>query len=317
MYATGKTCKPDLRLRGIGRFFNLNNERFCLYSMMVIPIGFFLVFKYIPMFGFVIAFQDYNIFEGIFGSPFVGFENFVEIFRMNDFMQAFKNTFVLSILSILFGFPGPILLALMLNEVRSSAYKRTVQSIVYLPHFLSWVIIGGMVYRIFSEKYGIINNVLDFIGVGRVPFLSDGKWWTFTYLVAVIWQGIGYGSIVYLSAITSINDELYEAAKVDGCGRLRAIWNITLPSIRPTIITMLLLQIGNVLNIGFEKAYALGNSMVTQYSDILSTFVYRIGVQNARFSIATSVGLFQSIVGFVLLTGANYAAKKIGEDGLW
>ena len=267
--------------------------------------------------GFAIAFQDYNIFEGILGSKFVGFENFKEIFAMNDFLRAFKNTFVLSVLSIVIGFPGPIILALMLNEVRNTAYKRSIQSIVYLPHFLSWVIIGGMLSRIFSEKYGIVNNLLSAIGLDRIPFLTNGFWWTFTYVVAVIWQGIGWGSIVYLSAITSINDELYEAAAVDGCGRFRMIWNITIPCIRPTIVTMLLMQIGNVLNIGFEKAYALGNSMVTEYSDILATFVYRIGIQNARFSIAIGVGLFQSVVGFVLLMGANYAAKKFGEDGLW
>lgn len=310
--ASKKTVK-----RHKGKLFGLDSEMLCLYSMLIVPVAYFVIFRYLPMFGFAIAFQDYNIFEGILGSKFVGLENFREIFKMQDFMQAFKNTFVLSILSIVIGFPGPIILALMLNEIRRSAFKKTIQSIVYLPHFLSWVIIGGMLERLFSEKYGIVNNGLSFLGMSRIPFLTDGGWWTFTYVLAVIWQGIGWGSIVYLSAITSISDELYEAARVDGCGRFRQMWNITLPGIRPTIITMLLIQIGNVLNIGFEKAYALGNSMVTQYSDILATFVYRIGIQNARFSIAIAVGLFQSVVGFALLSGANYLVKKMGDGGLW
>ncbi|MCU6794939.1 ABC transporter permease subunit [Paenibacillus sp. WQ 127069] len=287
-----------------------------LYFLLLLPIAYIIIFKYAPIYGVLMAFQDYNIFEGISGSEWVGLDVFKFIFEQNSFYRALKNTLVLNFLDLIVGFPAPIILAVLLNELRHVRFKKATQTILYLPHFLSWIIIGGMAYLIFSSG-GMANSFLSSLGFANIEFLSQKTNWLIMYLAIGIWQSAGWGTILYLAAITGINKELYEAADMDGCNRLRKIWHITLPGIKPTIIILLILQIGRMLSIGFDRPFVLGNSLVSEYSDVISTFVYRIGIGSGDFSQATAVGLFQSVVGLVFLVTANFIAKKIGEQGIW
>lgn len=287
-----------------------------LYLILIPPLLFYLIFLYTPMYGLIIAFKDYDMFGGFLAGKWVGLDVFKEVFRMSMFWKAVRNTLMLNILSLILAFPGPIVLAIMLNELKNVVFKRVIQSVVYLPYFMSWVIIGGIVYQILSTDYGVVNGFLNSLGIPSVPFLTEKHWWVVTFLGTLIWQGSGYNAIIYLAAITGINPELYEAAIVDGCGKLRMIWSITLPCIKPTIVIMFILSVGNIMNIGFERAFALMNPIVSDYADVISTFVYRIGIENSRFSVATAVGLFQSTVAIVMLLLANLLAKKLGEDGI-
>jgi len=288
-----------------------------LYILIAIPLLYFIIFKYVPMYGIIIAFKEYNIFEGVIKSPWVGFDNFREIFAMREFYRVLRNTFLLNFLDLLFGFPAPIILAIIINEVRKTWFKKITQTILYLPHFLSWIIIGGMVYQLFSTQTGMVNQVLNNLGINSVPFLTDNLYWIITYVATGIWQNVGWGTIIYLAAITSINSELYEAADIDGASRLRKIWHITLSGIKPTIIMLLILNVGRIASIGFDRPFVLSNTLVKEYGDVISTFVYRVGLQSARFSIATAVGLFQSVIGLIFLLSTNYIANKNGEQGIW
>lgn len=296
---------------GTGSYF----KRFWqLYAMLLLPVIFFALFKYAPMYGVIIAFKDYNIFQGIWKSPWNGIETFRDIFAMQTFKMAFKNTFMLNILDLIVSFPAPIILALMLNEVRQLRLKRVYQTVMYFPHFISWVIIGGLFLQIFATNTGIVNQQLHNIGIGPIPFLSDKYWWIITYLAAGVWHSAGWGTIIYLAALTGINKELYEAAETDGAGRMRRMWHITLPGIRPTIIILFILAIGEMPRIGFERPFILGSPMVSEFSEVLSTFVYKIGLQTGEFSVATAVGLFQSVVALVFLLSANALSKKFGDQ---
>ncbi|WP_338113238.1 ABC transporter permease [Paenibacillus artemisiicola] len=288
-----------------------------LYALLVLPLAYFLIFKYGPMYGILIAFQDYNLFKGITGSPWVGLDVFREIFGMSGFYEALRNTFLLNLLDLLVSFPAPIVLALLLNELAGRRFKKFAQTALYLPHFLSWVIIGGMMYQVFATNSGIVNELLGRLGVAPIPFLTDKYDWLVTYLAVGVWQSAGWGTIVYLAAIAGVNAELYEAAAVDGAGRLRRIWSVTLPGIRPTIVVLLVLKIGELVQIGFDRPFVLGNVSVRDFSEVISTFVYKTGIQTAQFSTATAVGLFQAAVGIVLLLGSNYLAKKITENGVF
>ncbi|MDR6551751.1 ABC transporter permease subunit [Paenibacillus qinlingensis] len=287
-----------------------------LYLLLLLPMAYIAIFRYAPIYGVVMAFQDYNIFEGISGSEWVGLDVFKFIFEQNSFYRALKNTLVLNLLDLVAGFPAPIILAILINEIRHVRFKKVTQTILYLPHFLSWVIIGGMVYLMFSSG-GMANSVLSSLGLGNIEFLSQKTNWLIMYLAIGVWQSAGWGTIIYLASIIGINKELYEAADMDGCSRLRKIWHITLPGMKPTIIILLILQIGRMISIGFDRPFVMGNSLVSEYSDVISTFVYRIGIGSGDFSQATAVGLFQSVVGLVFLLAANYIAKKIGEQGIW
>ncbi|SFJ49207.1 putative aldouronate transport system permease protein [Paenibacillus sp. UNC496MF] len=288
-----------------------------LYALLVLPLAYFLIFKYGPMYGILIAFQDYNLFKGITGSPWVGLDVFREIFGMSGFYEALRNTFLLNLLDLLVSFPAPIVLALLLNELAGRRFKKFAQTALYLPHFLSWVIIGGMMYQVFATNSGIVNELLGRLGAAPIPFLTDKYDWLVTYLAVGVWQSAGWGTIVYLAAIAGVNAELYEAAAVDGAGRLRRIWSVTLPGIRPTIVVLLVLKIGELVQIGFDRPFVLGNVSVRDFSEVISTFVYKTGIQTAQFSTATAVGLFQAAVGIVLLLGSNYLAKKITENGVF
>ncbi len=292
-----------------------------LYVMLVFPITFYLVFCYKPMIGVVIAFQKYNIFaDNLFASEWIGFENFTFVVeKMSDFPIALYNTLLLNFMGLIFGFPVPIVLAIMLNEIRSLRVKRISQTLLYLPHFLSWVIIGGMVRQIFSPTSGVINQLLLSSGIidTSIPFLTSGTHWRWTYTFVGVWQNMGWGTILYLSAITGINMELFEAAKIDGANKLKQIWHVTLPGIRSTIVILLILNIGQMMNISFDKPFVIGNKLVQEYSDVLSTFVYRAGITNAKFDRASAIGLFQSLVGLILISSANFVTKRMGEQGIW
>ncbi|MBE1441013.1 putative aldouronate transport system permease protein [Paenibacillus sp. OAS669] len=300
-------------VRGAGTYLN---RYWQLYAMLMLPIAYFLVFKYGPMYGVTIAFKDFNLFQGINKSPWIGLDTFREIFKMDAFYVALRNTFMLNFLDLIFSFPAPILLALMLNELGRAWFKKLSQTILYLPHFISWVIIGGIVYQAFSTNSGVVNHLLGNIGIGPIPFLSDKYYWLVTYLGTGIWQSAGWGTIIYLAALTAINKELYEAADVDGAGRFAKIWNITLPGIRSTIIVLLILKLGEMVQIGFDRPFVIGNVTVAEFSQVLSTFVYKIGMQTGEYSVATAVGFFQAIVGLVFILTSNYISKKTTDEGI-
>jgi putative aldouronate transport system permease protein len=288
-----------------------------LYLLLFIPLVYYIIFKYIPMYGVTIAFKDYNLFQGIMKSPWVGMDVFKEIWGMPEFFRAVRNTLLLNLLDLVFSFPAPIILAILLNEIRINWFKRTAQTIFYLPYFLSWVIIGGIALQLLSPVTGLINIAIKSLGLPAIPFLTEKSNWILSYLGIGIWQSAGWGTIIYLAAITGINHELYEAAQVDGAGRFRQIWHITLPGLKPTIIILLILNLGRIMMSSFDRPYVIGNNYVKDVSDVISTFVYRNGIQSMRYSLATAVGLFQSMVGMILLLLSNYIANKSGEQGIW
>ena len=290
-----------------------------LYLMLLIPVTWYLLFCYKPMIGVMIAFQKYSLVKGMWGSKFVGLKNFEFVMGLRDFPLALKNTLYLNLLGLIMGFPVPIVLAIMLNEIRSKGVKRVSQTLLYLPHFLSWIIIGGMVLKIFAPTTGVVNAMLLKWGLidKNIPFLTDGPTWQLTYTLVGVWQNMGWGTILYLSAITGINMELFEAAEIDGANKIQQLWHGTLPGIRSTIVVLLILNIGQMMNISFDRPYILGNTLVQDYCDVLSTFVYRTGITNAKFDRATAIGLFQSVVGLIMISGANFVTKKLGEDGIW
>lgn len=288
-----------------------------LYLMVLPGVLYFLIFKYVPMGGLVIAFQDYQPWLGITGSPFVGLKHFVRLFSTDTFFQLMKNTLVIFGLNIGFSFPFPILLALMLNELRSERLKKWIQTIVYLPHFMSWVIVVSIFYVLLTTEGGVINNILQSFGFERVSFLTSKLWLRPMYIFQQIWKGAGWGTIVYLAAITNVDEQLYEAADMDGASKLRKMWHITLPCIRPTIVTLLILKIGDVLELGFEHMFLLMNSLNRDVAQIFDTYVYTAGIQNGQLSYSTAVGLFKGLVGLILVVLANKLAQKVGEDGVF
>lgn len=299
------------------KFRNYMRNNYMLYLLLLFPILYFLIFKYASMYGILVAFKDYNIFQGVWKSPWIGFDAFKEIFSMPQFITALRNTFLLNVLDLIVGFPSPIILAIILSELCVLWFKKVSQTILYLPHFLSWVIIGSISLQLFAPESGMINSLLIKLGAEPIPFLTDPISWLGTYTLLGVWQSIGWNTIIFLAAIAGISAELYEAAVVDGAGRFRKIWHITLPGLKPTIIILLILHIGRMVQIGFDRPYTIGNNLVMQYSDVISTFVYRIGLQSFQFTIATAVGLFQSVVGLIFLLTTNYIADKVGEQGIW
>ena len=289
-------------------------------QLMVVPaLLFVLVFHYIPMYGVLMSFQDYSLFRGFSGSPWVGFKHFRMFFEAPEFWTIMRNTLVISVLKLVIGFPAPIILALMLNEVKHRAFKRLIQTISYLPHFLSWVIVSGFVISMLSTDNGSLNILLQQLNlIGRpINFLSIPEYFWAILVGTGLWKEIGFSSIVYLAAIAGVNPQLYEAAKMDGASRLRQMVSITIPCIMPVIIIFSILAIGNLLNAGFEDILLLGaNPVLRDVSDVIDTYVYRIGIQNARYSYATAAGLFKAVISVGLLAAANYAARRSGNS-LW
>lgn len=285
--------------------------------LMVLPVTiYFLIFKYLPMGWLRIAFYDFKILKGFEKSEFVGFENFLIFLNNPDFFKILWNTLWLNVLNLMFVFTAPILFALLLNEIRKTKFKRVVQTISYLPHFLSMVVVTSMITTFLSPSLGIINSMIKSLGGDAIHFLGEPQYFRTIMIVSGIWQGIGWGSIIYLSALTGIDQEQYEAAVVDGATRFQQIRHITLPGIQNTIIIMLILQIGRLLSVGFEKVYLLQNAQNLGVSEVLSTYVYKMGMQNANYSLATAVGLFNAVISFALVLFANRMSKKYSETSL-
>lgn len=287
-----------------------------LYLMGLPVLAFYLIFNYKPMGGLLIAFQDYSPRLGISGSPFVGIKHFVEFLTNPYFWRLIKNTFTISISNLIFGFPAPILLALLMNEIRTKWFKRGVQLVVYLPHFISLIVVCGLVAK-FTQDNGIINDFLALFGKERISYLNYPQYFVPIYVISQIWSTIGWSSIIYLAALTGVDEQLYEAAIIDGAGRWKQTIHVTLPGITSTIVVMLILAIGNLLSVGYEKIILLYNPITYETADVISTYVYRKGLLEGSWSFSTAVGLFNSILNFVFLISANKLSKKMGEQGLW
>ena len=288
-----------------------------LYAMLVLPILFFFVFSYVPMVNLLQAWSQNNVIASVWETNWVGWQHFERAFGLQPFRDALRNTLMFSFLDLLFGFPAPIILALLLNELKFPRFKRITQTISYMPFFLSWIIVGGMVVILFSTDVGAVNNIIyDFFGT-RIPFLTNSVIWVFVNVFTAIWRTLGWNTIIYLAAITSINPELYEAADIDGASRLRKMWHVTLPGIRPVIVVLLVLTLGGILGADLARFYTMENFLVRNVSIVIPIFIYEWGLQSFQFSLATAVGMFQSIIGTFLLLSGNWLVKKLGGNGFW
>ena len=288
-----------------------------IYAMLLPTIIWFIVFLYKPMYGLQIAFKDYSIFRGVAGSPWVGLEHFETLFSNDQFIRAVRNTITISFYNLLFGFPAPIILALMFNEIMHASYKRAAQTIVYLPHFISSVIIAGIVITAFSPTVGVINNVMGWFGLDSIYFLTQPEWFRPIFVGTGIWQEAGFGSIVFLAAIAGVNPSLYESAVVDGANRWQMMWKITIPSILPTILIMLIIRIGNVMEVSFELVILLYQPATYETADVVNTWVYRQGLQSGQYDLAAAAGLFNAFVAFVLVMTANTLSRRYSRTSLW
>ena len=282
-----------------------------IYLMLLPVVAFYVIFSYVPMYGIVLAWKNYRHTMGILGSPWVGWENFEVVFRNAGMVPAIRNTIVISLLKLVICFPAPIILALLLNEVTSRIFKRSAQTIVYLPNFISWVIIGGLVKTMFAIDDGLVNNILEAMGIGRINFLLDSKYFYFLLIGSELWKSTGWGTVIYIAAISGIDPTLYEAAKIDGCKRFGLVRFITFPCILPIIAVMLIMQISNIMNAGFDSVYNLYNKTVYDVADIIDTLVYRLGVTDGEIEQSTAVGLFKNVINFILLLTGNWLTKKM------
>lgn len=304
--------KSSLKYRTI-RDFKLNKY---VYLMLVPVVAYYIVFYYVPMYGVQIAFKDFSPGLGILDSPWVGFRHFQDFFHSYYFWRLLRNTLLLSLYELIFAFPASIILALLLNELRNAAFKRAVQTITYMPHFISIVVISGMLVD-FLARDGLINNILSWFGVEPIAFLRESGWFRTIYISSGIWQNVGWGSIIYLSAMSGIDPSLYEAARVDGASRWKQTLHITIPGIMPTIIILLILQIGHFMTVGTDKILLLYNSSTYETADVIGTFVYRKGILESDFSYSSAVGLFNAVINFTLLVLANAVSRRTSETKLW
>lgn len=288
-----------------------------LYLISVPGIIYFLVFRYIPLLGSVIAFQKYNVFKGIFGSPWVGFDNFTKMFKYHDFTRILTNNLLLALYDIIFVFPAAIILALLLNELRIVLYKRIVQTVIYMPHFLSWVVISGIAVSVFSPISGLFNVFIGKLGFEPLYILGENSYIR-TFLVGTgMWRDVGYSTIIYLAALSGISPDLYEASEIDGANRWKQTFTITIPALMPTIVILFLLQIGHFLDFGFERVWVFLNSLNSDNGEILDTFIYRVGILDMQYSYTTAIGLFKSVIGLTLLWIGNMLSKKTTGESLF
>ena len=295
-----------------------------LYLLLLLPLIYLAVFKYLPMRYIVLAFKEYKLNMPLKDMPWANVRGktdalkyFKQAFANVDFRRALWNTVKLNLLDLVMGFPAPIIFALILNELCFKRFKKIVQTIAYMPHFLSWVIIASLCTQLLAPTDGLINVLVTHLGHDSIPFLDDPAHWVGTYVGAGVWQSFGWGSIIYLAAIAGINTELYEAASVDGAGRFRKMWHVTLPGIKPTIVVLLIMNLGYIMGGGFERPWAMRNNLVINVADVISTYVYKVGIQGLKISLTTAVGLFQSVVGLFFLLAANTISRKLGERGIW
>ncbi|TCN21484.1 putative aldouronate transport system permease protein [Mesobacillus foraminis] len=312
-YSVPSTIKTKKQITWMQR---LKKDKW-LYLLLLPGLLYFLIFKYLPMWGIVIAFQNYSPFLGVLGSEWVGFEHFKNFFQNPDFFRLLRNTFTFAVLDLVFFFPAPIILALLLNELRSQLYKRTVQTLIYVPHFMSWVIIASITYIFFTTSGGVVNEIVSYFYGKEINFLSAPEWFRPLIMGQIIWKETGWGTVIFLAALASVDQELYDAAIVDGAGRFRRLWHVTLPAVRSTIIVLLILRLGNFLDTGFQQIYLMTNSLNRDVADVFDTYVYFVGVTQGAYSYSTAVGLFKAVVGIILVLGANRLAKKMGQDGIF
>ena len=292
-------------------------KNYQLYLLLIPVVCYYVIFHYIPMYGVTLAFKSYNVKQGILGSPWVGLQYFKRFFTSYDSGQIIINTLRLSVYGIVAGFPAPILLSLLVNEIRSSAVKKTVQTVTYAPHFISTVVFVAMINMFLSPSAGVINLLIDLLGGERIHFMGIEKYFDTIYVLSGIWQQAGWNSIIYLAALSSVDTQLYDAAYIDGVNRLQKIWHIDFPCILPTAVIMLIMNSGNVMNVGFQKIFLMQNNMNIYSTQVISTYVYNVGLVKGNFSYATAIGLFNSVVSIIMVLSVNAIAKKVGETSLW
>ncbi len=292
-------------------------QRYWIVYLMALPvIAYYIIFHYLPMFGIVISFQNFRVTRGFFGSKWVGLENFIDFFDSEYAWRNTRNTLMISLYGLVFSFPAPIILALLLNEVKNARFKKMVQTITYMPHFISLVVVCALVMDFCSTR-GFINTLILKLGGTPINFMNDPDWFYPIYTISGIWQHMGWDSIIYLAALSSIDPALYEAATVDGAGRFRRMWHITLPGIASTISILLILRIGSIMSVGYEKIILLYSPATYETADTISTYVYRRGLQDGKYSFASAVGLMNSVVNFILLIASDRISKKLGQSGLF
>ncbi|HBN06482.1 MAG TPA: protein lplB [Bacteroidales bacterium] len=294
-----------------------HTENYQLVLMFLPVLLCLLLFNYGPMYGLVIAFKDYQFLKGIENSPWIGLKNFRDLLSAPSFKEVFRNTIVISLLKLMVGFPAPIILALLLNEIQNKGYKKLVQTISYLPHFLSWVVLGGLFRQVLSPSGGLVNEIIQMFGGKPIYFLADPNHFLGMLVITDVWKEAGWGTIIYLAAITSINPELYESAAIDGAGRFQKMWFITLPDIFPVIVMLFILSMGNIVNAGFDQIFNLYNPAVYQVSDIIDTYVYRKGLVGMRYSYGSAAGLFKNVISFMLVFITNMIVKKNSDNSIW
>jgi len=302
----------------ISRYFRKSAWRnWQLYALASPVIAYFLIFKYVPMYGVQIAFKEFMATLGIWGSPWIGFDHFERFFNSYYFERLIWNTLEIGLYELVVGFPVPIILALMINEVRNNKFKKTVQTVTYAPHFLSTIVMVGMIFIFLSPADGIVNRIIAWFGGESVSFMTEPEWFKSIYVLSGVWQQMGWSSIIYIAALAGIDPSLHEAARVDGASRLQRIWHVNLPGIAPTIVILLILNVGNIMAVGYEKILLMQNDLNLEASDVISTYVYRSGILDAQYSFSAAVDLFNAAINCVLLVLVNYAARKIGKTSLW
>jgi putative aldouronate transport system permease protein len=308
-----ESLNPMSKKQKFMEFMNTIYKHKFFYLILIPAIVLLIIFAYRPMYGIVIAFKNFSPRKGIMGSPWVGLENFERIFDLDMFWQAFKNTIVINLLKLIFGFPLSILLAIMINAVKNKIFKNTVQTLVYLPHFVSWVVVAGIIFALFDERSGSLYKLLS--GVVDLNIFGDGKQFVTMLVVSDIWKEVGWGAIIYLAALSGVSEDLYEASELDGANKIQQLFNVTIPQILPTISIMLILRVGGLIGGGFDQIYNLYNSTVYEYADVLDTFIYRYGIGDGEFEVGTAVGLFSNIINIALLLGANKIVEIINKAG--
>ena len=308
-----ESLNPTSKKQKFKEFMNTIYKHKFFYIILIPSIVLLLIFAYRPMYGIVIAFKNFSPRKGIMESPWVGLENFDRVFELDMFWQAFKNTIVINLLKLVFGFPLSIILAIMINAVKNKIFKNTVQTLVYLPHFVSWVVVAGIIFALFDERSGSLYRLLS--GVIDLNIFGDGKQFVTMLVVSDVWKEVGWGAIIYLAALSGVSEDLYEASELDGANKVQQLFNVTIPQILPTISIMLILRVGGLIGGGFDQIYNLYNSTVYEYADVLDTFIYRYGIGDGEFEVGTAVGLFSNVINIALLLGANKVVEIINKVG--